>query len=64
MLHEQLESISEQLLPLRLPEKPAHVNVRESPNAPDVWLEPSLVWEVAAGECVYEAGSGEFGFQD
>ena len=23
---------------------PASVRVRDSPNAPDVWLEPSVVW--------------------
>ena len=47
---EQLESFTALLAPHKAAEVHPSVKVRESPNAPDVWLEPRVVWEVAAAD--------------
>jgi len=47
---EQLESFTRLLMPHKMSQMHPSARVRESPNQPDVWFEPKVVWEVAAAD--------------
>ena len=47
---EQLEEFTKLLMPHKMDKMHPSVRVRESPNEPDVWFDPKVVWEVAAAD--------------